>query len=241
MTKREQLQEQYEDALFAIMMAELAESEGAKAWKENERLKQDPNAAVPLEVQERCLRTIRQQFKKQRHRVVRRIAFRTVGKIAIIIGILSMLFIGAMATSETFRESFLNLFLEVSETNSKLYILTDEDEINQGQLLANWVPDGYILQEQTSGIASKWISYYKSEAESFRIVYSLSDGGIYNFDTEDASIKDIEINSLSAIMTTKGSETQIIWTTENKDAFIRFTSYGLTEEEAILIACALEY
>ena len=39
MTRREKLQEQYEDALFALLMDDLAVEEGKKAYEENERLK----------------------------------------------------------------------------------------------------------------------------------------------------------------------------------------------------------
>ncbi len=47
-----------ENALFALLMADLAEAEGAAAWEENERLKRDPEAVVPLEVQRHCLKPI---------------------------------------------------------------------------------------------------------------------------------------------------------------------------------------
>ena len=49
MTKREQLIEQYEDALFALLMDSVAEEEGKKAIELNERLKADPEAEVPAE------------------------------------------------------------------------------------------------------------------------------------------------------------------------------------------------
>ena len=54
MTRREQLQEQYEDALFALLMDELARSEGEKLLEENERLKQEPDADIPDDVMKRC-------------------------------------------------------------------------------------------------------------------------------------------------------------------------------------------
>ena len=47
MTKREQLREEYEDALFALMMDEFAVAEGEKALEENVRLKIDPVFVVP--------------------------------------------------------------------------------------------------------------------------------------------------------------------------------------------------
>ena len=58
MTRREQLQDQFEDARFALLMDNLAWQEGERLLEENERLKHDPSADVPAEVTERCLKVI---------------------------------------------------------------------------------------------------------------------------------------------------------------------------------------
>ena len=47
MNRRDELRERYEDALFAFLMEDVIETEGKKMLEENERLKQDPLAAVP--------------------------------------------------------------------------------------------------------------------------------------------------------------------------------------------------
>ena len=47
MTDHERLREQYVDALFALLMEGVAESEGEEALRLNEELKKDPNAEVP--------------------------------------------------------------------------------------------------------------------------------------------------------------------------------------------------
>ena len=47
MTRREELQEAYEDAMFALLMDYVAESEGKKALEENRALQEDPDAEVP--------------------------------------------------------------------------------------------------------------------------------------------------------------------------------------------------
>ena len=65
MTKREQLIEQYEDALFALLMDSVAEEEGKKAIELNERLKADPEAEVPAEVRRRCEKLIRHEFNRK--------------------------------------------------------------------------------------------------------------------------------------------------------------------------------
>ena len=53
---RQQLLENYEDALFALLMDDFAEREGEKLKAENERLKQDPAAQPPEELDQKCRR-----------------------------------------------------------------------------------------------------------------------------------------------------------------------------------------
>lgn len=66
MKTREQLQDEYEDALFALLMYDIAQIEGQRAEAENERLRNDPNAKVPEELDQKCLRTIRRCFLKKK-------------------------------------------------------------------------------------------------------------------------------------------------------------------------------
>ena len=59
MTRQELLVEQYEDALFALIMDKVAEVEGQKAIEENQRLKASGEVAIPEELNRRCKQTIR--------------------------------------------------------------------------------------------------------------------------------------------------------------------------------------
>lgn len=73
MKTREQLQDEYEDALFALLMYDVAKLEGQRAIEENKRLQNDPNAAVPDSVNQKCLQLInRIFFKKKLLRLVKR-------------------------------------------------------------------------------------------------------------------------------------------------------------------------
>lgn len=58
MTRREKLMAQYEDALFALIMDEVAEAEGRIAIEENQRLKESGEVEIPAEMSRRCKRTI---------------------------------------------------------------------------------------------------------------------------------------------------------------------------------------
>lgn len=66
MKTREQLQEEYEDALFALLMYDVAELEGRRAEEENERLRNDPNARVPEDLDRKCLQLINRHFLKKK-------------------------------------------------------------------------------------------------------------------------------------------------------------------------------
>ena len=52
MTQNKQLLENYEDAVFAILMDAVAEQEGEKGLQLMEELERDPSAQVPERLQE---------------------------------------------------------------------------------------------------------------------------------------------------------------------------------------------
>ena len=54
MTRHEELRDNYEDALFALLMDEFAEREGERLLEENERLKLDPDNVISDELDKRC-------------------------------------------------------------------------------------------------------------------------------------------------------------------------------------------
>ncbi|MGN9096098.1 hypothetical protein [Flintibacter porci] len=72
MANRETRKEQYEDALFALLMDEMAQEDGKELLRLNEQLKQDPGAAVPEAVQRRCERVIGTAFSRRQFRSPRR-------------------------------------------------------------------------------------------------------------------------------------------------------------------------
>ena len=76
MTRREELQEAYEDAMFALLMDYVAESEGEKALEENRVLQEDPDAEVPQGVRRACLKEIHRAFRKKSARSVGRITMK---------------------------------------------------------------------------------------------------------------------------------------------------------------------
>jgi len=54
-----------EEALFKLLMSHLSELEGAELLRECERLNRDPAAAVPAELDAKCLDIIKNAFRSE--------------------------------------------------------------------------------------------------------------------------------------------------------------------------------
>lgn len=120
MTNRETRKEQYEDALFALLMDDMAQEDGEELLRLNEQLKQDPGAAVPEAVQRRCERVIGTAFSKRQFQATGRRTARWLGRLllAAILGVL--LFTAAFAFSEDMRVATLNAVLEVMDNRTRI-------------------------------------------------------------------------------------------------------------------------
>lgn len=240
MTRREQLQDQYEDALFALLMDEVATSEGKKALEENERLKNDPDAAVPEEVSRRCQKTIHRHFVKQRATTAGRFTIKALSKVAMLAGICTMLFSAAFAASPVLRANTLNLVVETFRESTDFYFTRDTPS-DTYTIVAGWLPDGYILESREENAGGSIYNYQKTESEYVYVQYTRGDGTLMSADTEDAKTESISINGVQAVMIEKDNDRQIIWNTPNKTAFIFLFGSNITKEDLVHIAEQLKY
>ena len=103
MTNHERLTEQYEDALFALLMDSVAEEEGKQALELNERLKADPAAEVPESARRRCEATIRREFNRKRAKKLGKVTWKVVRRVSVAVMLMVVLLTTAMAASEQFR------------------------------------------------------------------------------------------------------------------------------------------
>lgn len=243
MNRREQLQERYEDALFALLMDEIATMEGKQAQEENERLKNDPSAAIPEDVDKRCLQTIRHHFAKQKAYSAGRFTVKTMKRAVMAAGIAAILFTGAFAASEDVRANTMNLIVEVFETGTVFRFEGRSDDVTT-QVNVGWVPDGYTLEDHGSDPFGEWCWYRKSDTEVFNIDYGATTGSGINIDTEDAEIEYIEIQGCQAMLIKKESESNelsIAWITEDNSAFVTIYGESVDREDLIHVANSLIY
>lgn len=232
MKDQEQLREQYEDALFAMMMGALASREGEKALEENKRLQDDPDAAVPGQIDRKCMQTIRSHFRKNHMRKAGRTARKALGIAAMVFGIFSALFVGAFAMSEDVRLGTMNLVVKTFSGNTDFYFAPfTNDKIPQ--IKAGWVPEGFILNSEGSNEMSSWFVYGNDKGQYIRGRYTIGDGQILSLDTEEVNVKHVQIGISEATLINKDGKVQIVWANIEDNGFITIFSDGLSEEELI--------
>ena len=140
MNRRDELRDRYEDALFAMLMDEIAEKEAAMAQEENERLKDDPAAAVPEDVDRRCLQTISRYFTKQKRRdyTVKALKYALLA-----VGLAVIMFTMAFASSENVRVNTMNLIYKSVRRQYGFRIWAGKQQ-ESGTSVSRWLAAGRV-------------------------------------------------------------------------------------------------
>lgn len=209
MTRREYLTEQYEDALFALLMEPVSISEGIKAEEENERLRNDAAAAVPASLRNKCIKTIKKQYVRREMRKSGRTASRLIARVAIVAMILVLLMTTAFALSPTLRAKAMNWLVESFADHTEISVIPREESTHSLEE-QSLMPDGFELIEEKQD-AAYWYRMYENATTDARIVLTVFDTGrgIIAFDTEDSETVHENILGIDALIVEKNAMVQI--------------------------------
>ena len=244
MTRREKLIDNYENALFAVLMDKVAEEEGAKLREENQRLQNDPATEVPEHVDAVARQTIRKAFAGQNRRSALHVAMRVVNAVAMIVLICSALFVTAYAAFPEVRVKTLNLLIQSSDVASRIMLLNEGEISNRkqsnpdGMVLCGYslpILDGFSVLEKNEDKHGGWIKYLNDEDATIRI--SISKGGTEYVDTEElTSIEPITIHGFSGTVYEKNNRVTLTWSEPDHGYNITLVCIGLTHDLAIQLA-----
>lgn len=211
MTKREILLEQLEETVFALMMEDVAKEEGRKALEENERLKEDECAAVPVTVYRKGLATIRRQFSQQNRRVIMRTTSKVISRVAVIVLVMLLLFTTAFATIPKLRTKTLNLIVEVFDDRTRIEFGDSiaEERAEGNDSLVGWIPEGFELVDKGKTDFAVWERYSNAEGALVEARVYFDDGIAYEMDTEDAHVERIEVKGHPATVVFKEKSIQM--------------------------------
>lgn len=251
MDRREQLREQYEDALFAVLMEELVEREGERLLAENERLKNDPAAAIPEEVERHCRKTIRQAFARETRRTAVKTTRWVLKKVLVAALIAVLLFVTAYAGFPEFRLKALNLLIEISDVATSL-VPTDKggnynaDISASRNILAGYalpiLPEGFTIENQGYDRTSDWVQYTDKQGAVVRFCIENAGAAGVSADTEQTDgVEHVQIHEFEGLLVEKGGHINLVWNDMEKGVFITITAIGIEKENVLSYARLIEF
>lgn len=196
--KREKLMEDYEDALFAIVMDQIAEEEGERLEQEAQRL-EDEDFQVPDSLDRKCIAAIREAEEKQRRaqkQARRRISIRRIGRVALV-AVLTIVLIASIAYAAIpeFRAGVLNLVLKVTKQATSITMVSGSDVAEENpsefDFTLTYIPEGFYLSD-ASLINSDYAGICYEDGNGNNFVYGydhLGKGHTVSVDTEDADVQ----------------------------------------------------
>ena len=241
MTTREQLEEQYEDAYFALLMHKIAEQDGARLEQLNKELQNDPDAALPEEIDRKCLKTIDRYFAKKRHAGYWQTSKKILGRVGIVAAIIMLLFTTAFALSEEFRVTALNLLITIEEKYTELHMEEAEDPTADSasattapstgsdyfdDLEIGWMPGGFTC---ILNYPNETIGFENEQGQSF--IIDRTDGyDSMTIDTENADkVEYMSINGIDSMRVFKEGDINTIIMDTDHNIFVRvWTSAGIS-------------
>ncbi len=238
MKREEELQQEYEDILFKIMMDRVAQAEGARLLEENQQLLEVPSAEVPQDIQKHAYKTIQSAFSKKKRRQ-RMGSLRRGLRVAAIAAILIALLTGiTFAAFPDVRAKVINTILDVHDRYTNFFF-TEEPATSQARtsteihLQVKWIPENFSIADEV--INDEYIlRRYESNEKVISVCKALPRS--YSVDTEDATVTSIEIHGYEATLIEKNNERHILWL--NTDSSIVYYVYtdGLPLEILLKIA-----
>jgi len=248
MKREERLREELEEAWFALVVEKIAQQEGAELNALNEQLNNDPQYAVPEELDRRSMETIRSLVAQDKKKRRRKSAGKIFLRVACAAMIASMMLGSAYAVLPSERKTaILNLLVETKDVSTRLVMedvsripkdsetIEDEPKVLLGYQLPK-LPEEFVVIEEKhlSNLARIEYSNNAGIIIEFRFCNSVNES--LEIDTENSMPHKIEINGICGTMWVKENSVKITWSDSSTNTFISITSEGLgafsTEEIA---------
>lgn len=233
MQDRNQLYENYENALFAFLMDGLADAQGMQAIEKSEQLQGGSTAVLPEGMEQRQLKAIRKRFAKKKVQLAGHYTVKAAGRLMMALGITALLFTSVFATSEAVRVNTLNLVIEVFGESTDFQFMQGPVANASPTIEARWLPSGFPLVKQGENEIAAWQIYENSIGDFVRMECTNGDGTVLAVDTEGATTVSSEINGNDALISQEDGITQIMWAVRNEGKFVVLTS-SLTDLDTLL-------
>ena len=239
MTQKEQLWENYEDAVFAILMDAVAEQEGEKGLQLMEELEHDPSAQVPEEVQKRAEKTIRKAFAAQSRRSARHVGFRMFQRIAVAVMLVILTAVCVFAAFPEMRVNVLNMIEQTFSDHTDFNVTSgDSDEYSSATFTIKpaWLPENFSLTDEGENNASVFSMYENGAGGVLFISENKATDLSMAVDTENAEKQDIKIQDYQAKLIEKDNWRCILFLVPEKNMLVYIDAENVPTEQLMKVA-----
>lgn len=239
MTKQEMLYEQYNDALFRLLMHSVAQHQGQQYQEENQALKAQEGG--PSETaKRRCLRTISRQVRRGHARAAARTASRVLSKAAVVMLLVISCLTAAFAVSPVFRSDALRWAVATFGDHAEYRFNQTEGGVQYQGIEVGWLPEGYELVESRATNRTILRRYTKSGADmkqriDIRIM-DFSDEVVFKIDTEADEVYQVLVQNTLATVIERDNSVQLIWMYPESNRIIMLCGDNISTETALRIA-----
>ena len=239
MTKQEMLYEQYNDALFRLLMHSVAQHQGQQYQEENQALKVQEGG--PSETaKRRCLRTISRQVRRGHARAAARTASRVLSKAAVVMLLVISCLTAAFAVSPVFRSDALRWAVATFGDHAEYRFNQTEGGVQYQGIEVGWLPEGYELVESRTAnrmTSQLYIELSDGLEQSVKIQgMNFSDAGIFKVDTEADQVYQVSVqNTLATVIQREGS-IQLTWMYPESNCIVMLYGDDISTETALRIA-----
>lgn len=239
MNRQEELQAQYEDALFALLMDDLAQKQGAEYDAENEQWKQAPELSALSSLDRKMQNIICCSSPKTRSHDIRHHFYRIVQNVSVAIVAVLLLAGTALAVSQPFRTYVLEIVVVALEDSTDFISSAEDSALFAGEeaveISVTGIPDEYVLIEcqQAEGICD----YTYRDDLGNHITISISVGvGVVSVDTENGKVQDVMVQGNEGIAIDQENWHSVVWSDVENNCTVSVESPSLTTDELLLIA-----
>lgn len=179
-------QQAREEALFVLLMEQVARQQDLQARQLGRALEEDPEAALSPALQQRCMQTLRRGFRRRDRQAAGRTTRRVMSRVAVAVLAAVLCLTAAFAVSPTLRSKALHWAAKVFPTHTELRLNPDAAPAN-GQTyepVVNWLPVGLTLYESLIFVflrafdcSEKLVNTVSNNVLLFSSIFRLHPGG----------------------------------------------------------------
>ena len=218
-SNRAKLRDEYEDALFKMLLHDVAEQEGMALLDELQTL-DDPSDSKPSELAlKRFSKQLDIELRKQSRAERKQVALTAVRTMVISLVAILTVFLTAMTTVSAFRTRVMNIWMDIRPEYTA-FQLRGSDSTEGGSMSVNWtnayvptyIPEGYEVSSFSYNDGFKRIVFENASTQTFILYTEMDEASNLVVDTENADrFEEIILNGQSGTLVVKNSLITIVW------------------------------